>query len=240
MPARPFYHLFRPAAPLAAALLLCVTVPAAAQDAAILAGRAEKLQREYVRGAVDLAGEYEKAGDPAGAIALLESVRTVVPDAAGLDARLRELREDVLSGGETELVLNAPTDWTPVARVGAGRPFRVAAAGELRLTMTGTISPAGLPPGGPRAGLMPEFPVGALLGTYLDPQRAARDRARRGRPPRDEPEQETFLIGAGGPEERASGVDGVLLVRLNVPAGAKVVGRLKLTLSGEVLPAQER
>ena len=223
-----------------ASALPAAVSPAIGQDRGALAGRAETLQREYVRGAVDLAGEFERAGDPAGAIALLERVRAVAPDAPGLDDKLDELREGVLSRGETLLVLNAPTDWTPVARVGAGRPFRLAAEGSLRLSMAGELTPAGLPPGSPRGGLMAEFPLGALVGTYLDPKRAARDRNPRRRRDRNEEEQEVFLIGAGGPEERSADVDGVLLVRLNVPAGTKVVGKVKLTLSGDVLPAQGR
>ena len=228
--------------PAALAAVLLFTSPAAfGQDPAVIAGRVEALQREYVRGALELAGEYEKAGDPAAAIALLERARAAAPDARDLDRQISALREDVLSAGETTLQLDAPVGWTPVARVAAGRPFRLAAEGELRLRIEGTLTPAGLPPGDGRAGLLVEHPLGALLGTYLDPKRVAgQNRPNARRRVRDGEEQEVFAVGAGGPDERSAGVDGILYVRLNVPAGARVTGRVELTLSGEIAPIPAR
>ena len=227
-----------------AAVLLSAGSPAAGQDAGVLAGRAEKLRQGYVREAVDLAAEYERAGDPAGAIRLLEQARALAPDSGDLDRRIDALRETALSAGETTLQLDAPTAWTPVARVGAGRRFRVRAEGELRVRVEAALTPAGLPPGSGRAGLVTEHPFGALLGTYLDPKKAAEDARRAARRPRSQnrsgEEQEVFLIGAGGADERSSEADGILYVRLNVPAGARVTGRVKLTLSGDVAPVGSR
>ena len=225
---------------LTSAALLLAAAPCLAQDPAVLAGRVEALQRDYVRQALELAGEYEKAGDPAGAIRLLERAKAAAPDAAGLDRQIASLREDVLSRGETTLQLDAPVAWTAVARVGAGRPYRLAAEGALRVRADAAITPAGLPPGDGRAGLLPEHPLGALLGTYLDPKKLKAGAARPRRGNRGGDEQEVFLIGAGGPDERRSEVDGVLFVRLNVPPNARVTGRVKLTLSGEIIPAPRK
>lgn len=222
---------------LVAALTLAPSLPSAfAQNTAALNTKAEKLQTEFVRGAVDLAGEYERAGDPAGAIALLERVQKVLPDAPGLKEKLDSLQNDVLSAGETTLTIDASGDWTPVAQVREGGAFRLAAAGAYRITMTGAATVEGVPPGSAAAGFTTEAPLGALIGAYVDPA-ATRDRGNRGRK-KDEPK--VFPVGAGGDVDRTADQTGLLVVRLNLPEGARASGKLKLMLSGQVEPIDRR
>ena len=219
--------------------------PAWGQGTAGLANRAEKLQQQYVRGALELAGEFEAAGDPDGAIALLQSVRRAAPDAPGVDERLRALEEGILSAGETTLTLDAPLDWTPVARVREGGSFRAAVDGSYRLTLSGTVPPSGLPPGEAAAGFVPDLPLGALIGAYVEPRAArANPRGRRGDDRRGGDDPEAFAL-AGGDAGPAGGqftadTTGLLLVRLNLPPGCRAVGKLKLTLSGQVAAAPAR
>ncbi|NNJ27503.1 hypothetical protein [Alienimonas chondri] len=223
---------------LAAALVFVPSLPSAfAQGTAALNVQAEKLQAEYVRGAVDLATEYEKAGDPAAAIALLEGVRKVLPDAPGLKEKMDALQDDVLSAGETALSIEAPTDWVPVAQVRKGAAFRLAATGSYRIEMRGAATVDGLPHGDAAAGLMPDHPLGALIGAYVDPTaaqgRGARDRGKKELP-------KVFPVGSKGEVERTADESGLLMVRLNLPPGAKVTGKLKLMMSGQITPADRR
>ena len=219
---------------LSAALLAAppFAAPAAAQNTGALAGKAERLQQDYVRGAVDLAGEFERAGDPGAAISLLRGVQKILPDAPGLQAKLDELEEDVLSAGETTLTIDAPLEWTPVAQVREGGVFRLGAAGTYRLSMSGTASVEGLPPGDATAGFVPDAPLGALIGAIVDPATVGKKGRRGQRLP------EVFAVGGAG--ETTSKADGMLVVRLNVPTGSKAVGKLRVTLSGQVAPAGRR
>ncbi|MFH5806900.1 hypothetical protein [Alienimonas sp. DA493] len=227
---------------LAAALLLVPSLPPAfAQNTTALNTKAEKLQTEYVRGAVELATEYEKAGDPSGAIALLETVQKVVPDNAALEAKLKELQNDVLSAGETVLTIDASSEWQPVAQVREGAAFRLAAAGSYRISMTGSSTVDGLPPGDAAAGLVSEAPLGALIGAYVDPSAAAGRNARGGnrdRGKQDEPK--VFTVGTGGEIERTAERTGLLMVRLNLPVGARPSGKLRVMMSGQITPANGR
>ena len=222
---------------LAAALLFVPAAPSAlAQNVTVLNTKAEKLQAEYVRGAVDLAEEYEEAGDPASAIALLEGVRKVVPDAPGLETKLNALQDDVLSAGETVLTLDAPMDWTPIAQVRKGGQFRLAAAGGYRISMSGAATVDGLPPGDAAAGLTPDAPLGALIGAYVDPSAA------RSRNARDNKKNmpKVFAVGSGGDSQRTAEENGVLVVRLNLPVGTKATGKVKVMLSGQIVPIDRR
>ena len=207
--------------------------PAAAQNTGALATKAERLQAEYVRGAIDLAGEFERAGDPNAAISLLQGVRKVVPDAPGLEAKLSDLEERVLSAGETTLNVDAPTDWTPVAQVRKGGVFRLAASGTYRLNMAGTAGVEGLPPGDAAAGLVKDAPLGALIGAYVDPAAAARGGRKKDLP-------KVFEVGAGGGQQRTADETGVLMVRLNLPVGARASGKLQIVLSGQVAALDRR
>ncbi|MEM9702571.1 MAG: hypothetical protein AAF907_09020, partial [Planctomycetota bacterium] len=113
-----------------AACCLAAATPAVAQDTTSLKTKVENLQTEYVRGAIELAVEYEKAGDPASAIELLENVAKVLPDAPGLQQKLDQLQDDVLSADQTSLTIDAPMEWTAVAEVREGAAFRLAASGS--------------------------------------------------------------------------------------------------------------
>ena len=235
----------RPLARPAVLLLFLVVAapPACAQRGEALKAKEDALQEEFVRGAAELAAEYEKAGDVDGAIRLLERVRRVVPDTPGLGEKIRGLEEDILAAGRTTLTLSAPTAWVPVARVKEGRPYRVACAGSYRMTISGEAGPDGIAFGDAKAGLVEEVPLGALMGAYATAADLRPDPpARRGtRPPqRQRDEVEAFAIGAGGPAERTADKTGVLLVRLNLPPGAKATGRLKVLLSGDLEPMAAR
>ncbi|QDT14053.1 hypothetical protein [Alienimonas californiensis] len=228
---------------LAVALLLVPSLPPAfAQNTAALNTKAEKLQTEYVRGAVDLATEYEKAGDPGAAMALLETVKKVVPDNAALEAKLKELQNDVLSAGETVLTIDASTEWQPVAQVREGAAFRLAAAGSYRISMTGSSTVDGLPPGDVAAGLISDAPLGALIGAYVDPNAAAAAArgGRTGNRGNEKDKPKVFTLGAGGEIERTADETGLLMVRLNLPVGARPTGKLKVMMSGQITPASGR
>jgi len=229
------------ARPLAFALalsfgLLCFGPPAFAQNTATLNTKAEKLQAEFVRGAVDLASEYEKAGDPAAAIALLERVGKVLPENRELQQKLDDLQNDVLSADETTLTIDASNDWTPIAQVRKGAAYRLAAAGSYRISMSGNVTIDGVPPGDNVSGLTDEAPLGALIGAYVDPQ------ATRGRPSRDRKKNQPkiFRIKSDGASDRTADETGLLVVRLNLPEGARASGKIRVLLSGQIEPLDRR
>ena len=228
----------RPALLATLAASLFAVGPVAAQSrrppsARELDAKAQQLRDTFVREAVTLADGFAEAKQPEKAMALLEAVLRVAPDAPGVEQKVEALNESVLSSGETTFDLPAGGAWVPAGRVFEGQPYRIAAAGDYRLQLNGDVGPAGLPPGDPTAGYLPDRPLGALLGSHVaaadlrGPRRPARGGRDRG--------PEVFVLGERDGSEQTPEEDGMLFLRLNVPEGAKLNGKLRVTVSGRIL-----
>ena len=227
----------RPALPAAFVAALLAAGPLAAQSRRPpspreLDAQAQQLRDTFVRDAVALADGFAEAKQPEKAMALLDAVLRVAPDAPGVEQKVEALNESVLASGETTFDLPAGGGWVPAGRVFKGQPYRIAAAGEYRLQLNGDVGPAGLPPGDKTAGYLPDQPLGALLGSHV----AAADLRGQRRPARGRDQgPDVFVLGDREGSERTPDDDGMLFLRLNVPEGAKLNGKLRVTVSGRIL-----
>ena len=181
--------------------------------------QAEKIQSTYARDAEELAGQYVEAGHLDKAKALLESALVVNPDSPNLQKKLEQVKEVILNSNDFEVDVNPAQGWKPSgAVVVENRPLRIRTEGAYRFELaTGGVTGAGFPEKDPETDLIPGIPCGALMGTIIDSQGKA---------------NKPFLIGDS--LEFTPKTGGVLLLRINAPAGNKNSGKIKVVISGYI------
>jgi hypothetical protein len=177
--------------------------------------RAEKAQVGFMREALDIAKEYEDAGEFERAKVMYDAILRLEPDRPGLKEKIQKLDESILSTNEAEFDLDVAAGWSqPVARVFKDRPVRFTTDGDYKLTISQKAGANGLPTENPTTDLLGNVPVGALIGAvYVD--------NKPGKP---------FLIGAQ--HDWTPDRDGLLMLKVNLPQGHKSTGRIKVTISG--------
>lgn len=189
--------------------------------------KASKVQDEFVKGAVDLARDYERAGDIERAIALLEAVIKVQPELDVVAQKIEELKEQVLAANDYKIDIDADGNWgKPLGYVRAGRPFRIQVTGSYRLTTALQVGPEGFPTGDNiQTDMLGGVPCGAVAGLVV-----GRERGRTGE--QDKPGA-PFNVGQG--TEVVPKESGYVFLKVNVPPGSKCSGKLNIRLSGYIL-----
>jgi hypothetical protein len=185
--------------------------------------QADQVQATYTKEAEELAGKYYDAGYPDKARALLESVLAVNPEAPNIQQKLERVKEGILNSNEFEVEVNPSQGWKPTAvMVEEKRSIRIKAEGTYRFDLgVSGVTAAGFPDKEPADDMVAGIPCGALMGVIIGDGKT-------GKP---------FLIGELL-ENFAPRESGLLLVRINAPAGNKNSGKLKVTISGSVQAAK--
>lgn len=183
--------------------------------------QADKLQSSFAHDAEELAGQYYKAGHFEKAKALLESVLAVFPDSPTARKKLDLIQEGILNSNDVNVEVNASHGWKQTgAMVVENRPLRIKAEGSYRFEATaGGLTAAGFPTKDPGEDMVAGVPCGGLMGIILSENKS-------GKP---------FFIGESldfTPKE-----NGMLLLRLNTPPGNKCSGKIRVSISGYVQPA---
>ncbi len=190
--------------------------------------RANKVDDAFIRNAVGIAGEYEKAGDVARAVDYLHAMSLLKPGTPAIEGKLKQLREQVLSAHDFTLTLEPSASWgNPVGYVREGKPFRVAAKGEYRALLNSAVGPDGFPDDDAKTGLIKDVPLGKLVGVIVEspkPERKGKNK---------EIEPKPFEIGAEKVVRPRH--TGYLYLKVNLPAQSKANGALQVQLSGYVL-----
>jgi len=181
--------------------------------------RMQRSRSQFVRDAVDLAREYEKAGQLEKAKRSLEAALKIQPDLPGAKEKIKRLRESILSSNELEFELDVSRGWgIPRARVFAGRAFRIQVEGSYRFVTNLAIGPQGFPTKKPKANDMSlQLPCGALMGVIVTKKKPGK----------------VFPVGTG--REMTSKKEGLLFLKVNVPPGHRCTGKLKIRISGYAL-----
>jgi hypothetical protein len=179
--------------------------------------QAEKIQASFARDAEELAGQYVEAGHLDKAKALLESALVVNPDSPNIQKKLEQVKEGILNSNDFEVEVSPAQGWKPSgAVVVENRPLRIRAEGTYRFELaTGGVTASGFPEKDPEIDLIPGIPCGALMGIIIDGKT-----------------NKPFLIGESVEFTPKSG--GMLLLRVNAPAGNKNSGKIKVILSGSI------
>lgn len=182
----------------------------------VLDARAQKAQEAFIRESVDLARSYEDAGQLPKAKELLENVAKLNDKLPGLQDKIRELGEAILSSNEVDFKLDTSRQgWgDPRALVFKSRTFRIQAQGNYEFVTSLTIDAEGFPHGDALRDMAKGVPCGALMGLIVADGKP-------GKP---------FLIGSSS--EQTPKEDGVLFLRVNAPPGHRCTGELQIRISG--------
>lgn len=237
---------------LAAALCLlaaAVSLQAVAQPAASKAGagkakgkggspleikrldaKLEEVRESFLRDTTTLISSYENLGQFERAKTLLEALQKLDPKNEPIKAKLGQLNEKILDASEIELEIEAGGKWQPVGSVVKDRPIRIRATGDYKLALTQTAGPDGMPTDNFAEDIAPNVPLGAVMGVIVPPESLAQLAGGR------QPERPLRPFNVGGSFERGADRDGVLYVRVNVPATAKCTGKLSLRVGGADRP----
>jgi hypothetical protein len=194
-----------------------------------LDNRGADLERDYLTGLLQLAGDYEEAGDMEKARETLQAILRLKPDTESVRERLEEMDEAAFDANSTSVEVDSARSWvaTGVA-VTREQPIRLASEGSYRFIVNDTVGPGGFATQDALQEMAAGVPAGALMGIIIPaPRPGQRQPPEPGAP---------FAIGEG--LEFTSDVSGALLLRVNTPPGAKCIGKLRVTISGNIRPVQ--
>lgn len=178
--------------------------------------RADSLTSSFVREADELADDYFDAGHPDKAVAVLQKVLSLAPNAKEIQQKIDQIQQAKMESNETTVEVDCSTGWEASGvAVTQGQAVRIAVTGNYRLEVAGQMNAGGLPDKDVTRDIVSGIPVGALMGVVLGADNKP------GKP---------FVIGEGldlTPRET-----GRLLLRINAPQGHRSAGKLKVTLGG--------
>lgn len=184
------------------------------------------VSESFLRDTTTLIASYENAGQFDRAKLILEVLQKLDPKNEAIQAKLKSLNERIMESTLQDLDLDADAQWTAIGRVVKGRPIRIEASGEYKVTATVETGPAGMPSANPVTDLVAGVPLGALMGVILPaPDSAAVDQR-----PGANQQPRPFAVGVA--YDRPADRDGILYLKVNVPPGAKCTGGLKARVSG--------
>ena len=181
-----------------------------------LAVRLEKAELQLVEEYKQVAEEFYKQGNKEKAMEMLGRLKQLNPKMDGLSDHITSINEELMHENQNEFELDTRKTWEPIGNVMEGRPFRIAAAGDYKLTFSATVGVTGLAPDEESKDYIPGAPLGCLLATVVVDGKP-------GKP---------FPINAG--LEHTPKKSGQVFLKVNVPEGARCVGKLKIQVSGYI------
>lgn len=207
--------------------------------------RAEKHLEAFVIDTIKLAEEYEKAGKFEEAQTQLYIVGKLKPETPGLKEKIEQLGESVFETNDYDIDLDVADSWKKMVLVSKGKPVRVEAPGSYKLMLTAPVDAEGLPTKDPRVDMAAGVRCGALMGIVValpDSATPTNSGAGAGKTSgrNNDKVGEPFEIGSS--KEFTPKEDGMLLLNVNLPAGHKSTGKLKVHVSGHIkmLPKEIR
>ncbi|QDT93094.1 hypothetical protein [Gimesia algae] len=206
--------------------LLLISEPAVAQSSKKtnvkqLNVQADKLRDTFIRQSAEIARKYSDAGDYEKSREMLESIQSLQKDVPGVKAMITQLNEKLMSSNSSDFDIDVARNWSvPAGLVAKGKMVRIQAAGSYDFIADIKTSVEGLPHAAAMKELAEGIPTGALMGIVISQEK--------GKPKMGKP----FLIGEKA--EYTPKDDGVLMIGLNLPAGHKSTGKLKVRISGYI------
>lgn len=181
--------------------------------------QADKLRDSFIKDSTDIARKYSAAGDYENSRKMLELILSIKKDVPGVKEMIEQLNEKLMSSNSSDFEIDASRNWsTPAGLVAKGKMVRVQSIGNYNFNTDLKLSVAGFPRKTPMKDISPGVPVGALMGIVIS--------RGKGKPKMSKP----FVIG-----EKAEYVpkdDGILMIGLNLPAGHRSTGKIKVRISG--------
>jgi hypothetical protein len=206
------------------------TKPPSPAEMRRLDAKLASVSESFLRDTTTLIASYENAGQFDRAKLILEVLQKLDPKNEAIQTKLKLLNERIMEATLQDLEIDSDAQWTPVGRVVKGRPIRIEASGDYKVTATLEAGPAGMPSTNPVTDLVAGVPLAALMGVILpaaDPSSSAGQPASGNQQPQ---QPKPFTVGAA--YDRPADRDGILYLKVNVPPGSKCTGRLQARLSG--------
>lgn len=198
--------------------------------------RAEKTLETFVTDSVKLAEEYEKAGKFEEAQEQLRIVGKLKPETPGLKEKIDKLSESLFESNDFDAELDVADSWKRMVQVSKGKPIRIEATGSYKMMLSGPLDANGIPTKDILRDMASGVRCGALMGVVAPtpdssgPASGAGAGKTTGRA--NEKVGEPFEIGDN--KEFTPKDDGVLLLNVNLPAGHKSSGKLRVHISGHI------
>lgn len=192
--------------------------------------RLEEVQRSFLKDTESIIKGYEESGQYDRAKVLLEVLQKLDPKNEIIKKKLEQLDEQLLDSTEFELELDPSKAWQPVGLVLKDRLFRVEVEGDYKFISTATIGPEGFPTKDP-ANDMVGAPLGSVVAIVLPPGGSTGGGGGAGGGGGGGNRQPNAFF-VGSKYEQAAQRDGMLLLKVNVPPGAKCTGKLKVKVGG--------
>lgn len=194
--------------------------PLSASESKKIDVRLEKLQETFASESSAIIDDYESSGQYERAKFLLEVLLKLDPKNDNLKKRISDLDEKILKRVESEQKFAAGGEWTLMGSVVKDVPARIEASGEYKINLVAAnIGPDGFATEDIMHDLVPRIPTGALMGMIVTEANEKEKKA-----------PEPFAVKAK--HDFTPKHDGQLYLKVNVPAGAKCIGDLKLKLNG--------
>ncbi len=200
------------------------TKPISPTELKKLDARMEEVQRSFLKDTDSIIKGYEESGQFDRAKVLLEVLQKLDPKNDIIKKKLEQLDDSILDATEFDLDLDPSKPWQPVGQVVKDRLFRVEVEGDYKFVSTSTVGPEGFPTKDP-ANDMVNAPLGSVVAIIVPPGGAS---GGGGGGANRQPN--AFYIGSKF--EQAAQRDGMLLIKVNVPPGAKCTGKLKVKVGG--------
>ena len=147
---------------------------------------------------------------------MLRRLRQLNPQMDGLKERIGAISEELMQDNVADLEIDTRRTWELVGDVTEGKPFRILATGEYKMTYMATVTVDGLPDDKDSKEFLADAPLGCLLGVIVSD----------GKPGKPFPVK--------GELEHTPKSSGQLFLKVNVPQGTRCVGKLKIRASGYV------
>ena len=181
--------------------------------------QAEKAKTEYVNGLIAVADGFEKQGLSDKQKDILRSILDVAPEYEPAQKKLKEIEEAVFDENSFEVEVDATKGWTVSVGVAKDKPLRIEAEGTLRVLVNETVDPDGLVSTDPLIHQISGIPTGALMGVVRDPRTS-------------KPNDKINPFTVGKEMEFSPKEDGILFLKLNLPANSQSKGKIRVTISG--------
>lgn len=180
--------------------------------------KAEEARDSFMKTSAELAREYEDLGELERAQEVLRAILKLNPGARQIEDKVKQLEETRLSKIEAEVEVDPSRGWV-AARVGVekGKTMRFVGSGECKVTLSQFVTPEGVSSADVKSDMVAGIPFGALMGMVVD------GRGKQGQP---------FAIGAKNEVDADS--TGQLFLRVNIPPQAKVTGKYKVVITGDI------
>lgn len=185
----------------------------------------EKVKDSFLRDTENLIKSYEEAGSYDRARMVLEALQKLYPQNEQIKVKIEQLSAQALDASETDFTLDVSKSWQEVGPVQRDRALRIRVAGDYKINSLSLVSgPEGITGENPATDAIPNVPFGAVMGLIMPADGAGGNE----KPPKP------FLV--GNSFEKPAERDGVLLLKVNIPAQAKCTGKLQVKVGGIVSP----